>query len=111
MSGKIYVNDGELFKGFVDKNDNKPADFFDKRMRSLDLKNKAQDIELRRKYAEQIFTFVSLYMFAVFFIIILSGSPSSFKISDAVLITLLGTTTANVIGVLVIVAKYLFPKK
>ena len=111
MSGKIYVKNDGLFKEFVDSNDNKPADFFDKRMKSLELKNKAQDIELRRKYAEQIFTFVSLYMFAVFFILILSGSPSSFRISDAVLMTLLGTTTANVIGILVIVAKYLFPNK
>ena len=76
MSGGIYVKDDSLFKGFIDSNDNKPADFFEKRMKSLELKNKAQDIELRRKYAEQIFSFVSLYMFAVFFIIMLSGSPS-----------------------------------
>lgn len=77
------------------------------------LKNeeKRQDINMRKVYADHIFTLVSLYMFAVFFILILNGSPSSFHLSDTVLVTLLGTTTANVIGVLIVVAKYLFPNK
>lgn len=81
--------------------------------RAKKIKNKGdeQDIDMRKQYAEQIFALVSLYMFAVFFILILPGSPSSFTMSDTVLVTLLGTTTANVIGVLVIVAKYLFPKR
>lgn len=111
MSGKIFAKNDDMFKGFIDKKDNKPADYFERKMKTLEVKNKAQDIEMRKKYAEQIFTFVSLYMFAVFFILFLAGSPSAFKMSDTVLITLLGTTTANVIGVLVIVAKYLFPNK
>lgn len=42
----------------------------------------------------------------------LSGSEDSrFSLSDNVIITLLGTTTANVIGILVIVVTYLFSRK
>lgn len=110
MSEKIIVDNRQFTDKFINVN-NKSLDFYDKKMKALEIENKAQDISMRRKYAEQIFTFVSLYMFGVFFILFLSGSPSSFRMSDSVLMTLLGTTTANVIGILVIVAKYLFPNK
>lgn len=70
----------------------------------------SQDRIQRKEFAERIFSFVSLYMFAVFFILFLSGGPGSFKLSDTVLVTLLGTTTANVIGTLIIVVKYLFSR-
>lgn len=73
-------------------------------------KGDSQDRDQRKEFAEKIFSFVSLYMFAVFFILFLSGGPGSFKLSDTVLVTLLGTTTANVIGTLIIVVKYLFSR-
>lgn len=71
----------------------------------------SQDRDQRKLFAEKIFTFVSLYMFSVFFILVLCGSPSNFQLSDTVLVTLLGTTTANVIGILIIVVTYLFSRK
>lgn len=71
----------------------------------------SQDRDQRKLFAEKIFTFVSLYMFSVFFILVLCGSPSNFHLSDTVLVTLLGTTTANVIGILIIVVTYLFSRK
>lgn len=70
----------------------------------------SQDRAQRKEFAEKIFSFVCLYMFSVFLILFLCGSPGSFKLSDTVLITLLGTTTANVIGILIIVVKYLFSR-
>ncbi len=71
----------------------------------------SQDRDQRKLFAEKIFTFVSFYMFSVFFILVLCGSPSNFQLSDTVLVTLLGTTTANVIGILIIVVTYLFSRK
>ena len=51
-------------------------------------------------------------MFFVFLILFLSGTETTnFNLSDNVLITLLGTTTANVIGILIIVVTYLFSRK
>lgn len=70
-----------------------------------------QDRTLRKELGDKIYNFVSFYMFCVFFILVLSGIRcNSFTLSDTVLITILGTTTANVIGVLVIVATYYFNK-
>lgn len=113
MSEKVYISTDDIsFENlgeFIENNNS--SGYYDDVLKLLEAKSKAQDIDMRKRYAEHIFTFVSLYMFGVFFILVLSGSPSSFKMSDTVLVTLLGTTTANVIGVLVIVAKYLFPKK
>lgn len=76
-----------------------------------ELEGKQQDRNLRKELGENIYNFVSLYMFGVFFILVLSGIQcNNFTLSDTVLITILGTTTANVIGILVIVATYYFNK-
>ena len=77
----------------------------------LDNADKRQNIGLRGEFAERIYSFASLYMFAVFLILFLSGNTSRFTMSDDVLMMLLGTTTANVLGLLFIVVNYLFPKK
>lgn len=81
---------------------------------ALDEVNKgdAQDREQRKQFAEMIFTFVCLYMGAVIFILLLSGAQwVDFRLSDQVVITLITTTTANIIGILLIVVHYLFRKK
>lgn len=76
------------------------------------LKGKQQDRDQRKEFALKIFNFVSLYMFGVFFILILCGIDcNNFSLSDTVLVTLLGTTTATVIGVFNFVARYLFHNK
>lgn len=90
-------------------------------LREAQLKNEAlaeenrgdsQDRDQRKEFAERIFSFVSIYMLFVFLILFLSGTETTnFKLSDNVLITLLGTTTANVIGILIIVVTYLFSRK
>ena len=70
-----------------------------------------QDREQRKLFAKEIFSFVSLYMYFIMFVLVLCGSPCAFHLSDTILITLLGTTTANILGVLVIVVTYLFTRK
>lgn len=74
-------------------------------------KGKKQDREQRKDFAERIFSFLVVYMTVVCFILFLSGiTVNHFFLSDTVLVTLLGTTTANVIGIFIVVAKYLFPQ-
>lgn len=76
------------------------------------LAKQKQDRGQRKDYASMIFNFMSLYMFGVFFVLVLSGiGCNDFNVSDSVLITLLGTTTATVIGVFNFVARYLFHNK
>lgn len=76
------------------------------------LKSQQQDKDQRKDFALRIFNFVSLYMFGVFLLLVMSGiGTNDFHLSDTVLVTLLGTTTATVIGVFNFVARYLFHNK
>lgn len=76
-----------------------------------DLVGTKQDREQRKEYAQRIFQLLCYYLVIVAFFIFLSGTESTkFYLSDSVVITLLGTTTANVIALFAIVPKYLFHK-
>lgn len=80
-----------------------------KKQRIKDLK---QDRKERKRYADKIFEFVCIYLFAVALLLFLSGTKSCpFMLSDTVLLMILGTTTANVIATFYFVANYLFPNK
>lgn len=109
MSNNVIIEEGDVFDGiFSDRTLFK--NFYEEELKKLEVQSKAQDIVMRKEYA-LIFRFVCYYMFFVFIILFLSGTPSSFKMSDSVLMTLLGTTTATVISLFAIVVNYLFPKK
>ena len=82
--------------------------------RHLEIQNESdtQDRDQRKDFAERVYYFACVYMVFVFLILFLSGSTGvNFKLNDSVLITLLRTTTANVIGVFAIVVTYLFSRK
>lgn len=70
-----------------------------------------QDREQRKDFAGKIFLFVKYYMVVILLLIIANGYCQSFSISDDVLMMLLGTTTANIVGLFAFVAKYLFQTK
>lgn len=77
-----------------------------------ELESHRQDRDQRKDFAMKIFDFVSLYMLGVFVLLVLSGIECNrFRLSDSVLLTLLGTTTATIIGVFNFVARYLFHSK
>ncbi|MBA4028091.1 MAG: hypothetical protein C0475_02940 [Planctomyces sp.] len=79
---------------------------------AADLKGHERDIENRGKYTSRLYWLMVGWMGAVYAVIVLSGLTAwGFKLSDAVLIALITGTTANVIGLFVIVARYLFAKK
>lgn len=61
----------------------------------------------RREFSRSIFTVTVIWMFLVLMIIIQCANRK-WHLSDSVLIALITTTTANVIGVFIIVANYLF---
>lgn len=68
------------------------------------------DRKNRRWLAWAIYVLVFLYVVAVMCVLFMDGY-GSILLSDSVLITMLSTTTANVLGVLVIVATYYFASK
>lgn len=90
------------------------------KLRRLELENAAiegenegdsQDRKQRKEFTDKIFDFVRKYMLFVCIVLFLKGTTSQFYLSDTVIVTLLGTTTANVIGILIIVVTYLFSRK
>jgi len=73
-----------------------------------------QDKEERKKYAKRIFVLLSLWLGGVFVLLVLQGigSPRNwFQLDDSVLLAAIGGTTINVIGIFLVVARYLFPQR
>jgi hypothetical protein len=68
-----------------------------------------QDKNERKDYATVLFTVTIMWLFLVLGIFISVGK-GMLVYSDSVIITLLTTTTANVLGLVAIVANYLFKK-
>ncbi len=68
------------------------------------------DTDTRRKMAWAIYWLVLVYVATVMCVLFLDGFGLVI-LPDSVLITMLSTTTANVLGVLVIVATYYFASK
>lgn len=73
--------------------------------------------EQRTYYAKRIFRLVRVWLILVGYAVMAQGFGSGFHtygrfdLSDSVIIALLTTTTATVIGALLIVLNYLFPKR
>ncbi|MDR2018828.1 MAG: hypothetical protein LBQ00_08205 [Syntrophobacterales bacterium] len=75
-----------------------------------ELQRSREEHTLRKKYLQRVFLFVVIFVGLVLILVSLAGCKGiSFYLSDAVLITLLTTTTANIIGVLLIAFNWLFP--
>lgn len=72
-----------------------------------------QDINERKKYASRIFVLCGIWIFAVFLLLVAQGLSrwTSFNLPQPVLLAAIGSTTANIIAVFLIVARYLFPGK
>ncbi len=73
-----------------------------------------QDIELRKKYSGKLYWLISIWLIAMFALLLLQGFlgiNGYFNLSDKVLITIIGGTTINVLGLFAIVANYIFPKE
>jgi uncharacterized membrane protein YhdT len=74
-----------------------------------------QDIDERKKYAHRTFCLISTWLVAVYILILLegfAGLPRSwFNLDKTVLLTVVGSTTASVLGIFIVVMHYLFPTK
>ena len=80
--------------------------------RREDLENKRQNRNQRKSYGNKLFVFLCVYMILVFIVLFFCGfSLFGFTLSDTVLVALITTTTANVIGIFAFVVRYLFYSK
>ncbi len=75
-----------------------------------ELKESQDTHELRLGYAGRIFWLVCAWLFCVVIAVFMSGySSNEFNLSDKVLITFITSTTITVVGLFVVVAKWMFP--
>ena len=65
------------------------------------------DIGQREKYGKHVFGLTIVWLLIVLTIVVLQAL-AVFGLSESVMITLIGSTTLNIIGLLVIVLKYIF---
>lgn len=72
-----------------------------------EIKDIEQDRDERKRFSNYIFAFMCIYVLAAIVIVILTGC-GVLMLSDTILVTLLTTALADVIGVFTFVAKYLF---
>lgn len=79
--------------------------------KELSKKEKELDIKLKEKYGNQILNILIYYCLFIALIVAVHMVKSSPNLSDEVLITLLTTTTANILILPYIILKYLFHKK
>lgn len=110
MNEKVFIGEDVLFENVFDDATHSIG-YYEKELKILELKSKEQDIDMRKDFATKTYNLVCIYLVVVFFVVFLVCCPAEFNMSDGVLITLLGTTTINVIGLFAIVMNYLFPKK
>ena len=86
-------------------------------------RGRRQDRKERKKYARHVFALVCVWLIAVLSMVFLQGIGGNtvlllefvrigpFNLSDSVLITLVSSTTASIVAIFVIVARYLFPRR
>jgi len=78
-------------------------------LRREELISNRQDREERKKFAKKIFQMLGLFLMVILIIVVCCAiNCLSFYLSDTVIIALLTTTTVNVIGIFLVVVKYLF---
>ena len=80
----------------------------------LDRRQKEQDIEARKKYVSRIYRLVVSWLAAVIGVVLLEGQGEApwlvpFSLDTAVLVALVTSATATVVGILLVVVRYLFP--
>jgi hypothetical protein len=85
---------------------------------ALQLQNTAleQDIALRKDFAWDIFYLIVGWLSLVFVVLGVQGFAvtifrHTFHLSDSVVLALIGGTTVNVLGIFIIVVRYLFPSR
>jgi len=76
-----------------------------------DIKNvqTLQNMDLRQKYAAKAFEVVKTWLCVIAGILILQSFSNEFFLSDTVVLALIGSTTAGVLGLRAIVLHNLFP--
>lgn len=103
QGGDTTVNQEDVAEAVRDNND------VNKDIRSAEIERFREGTVLRRNLATAFTILISFWLISV--LLILTGNNNNYGLSDGILKTLLITTTANVIGMMMIILKDLFPNQ
>jgi hypothetical protein len=82
---------------------------------NAELESYQQDTKERKTYARGFFILSCVWIVVICGLLALQGFGScgklQFKLSEPVILAAIGSTTVNILGILYIVANYLFPKR
>lgn len=110
--GHSLEHDFEDFEGELEISDTIVEDSLIKVSHQIEAENyksRKQDRKERKKYAKKTFVFLSIFTGIILVIVILSAIRSiGFTLSDTVLITLITTSFSTVVGIFILVMRYLF---
>lgn len=107
---KIIGPKGEV-NSDPDQKTQRELDDLNKQRLIAELEGLRQDITERKAYADKIFKLICWWLVVLATILVAQGFGSFnhiFSLPDAVLVTLVGTTTVSILGIFVVVANYLF---
>jgi len=80
-----------------------------------ELQSFIQDTGERKRHAKNIFILTCLWVTGIYALLLLQGFGGlyrwAFHLSDSIMLAAIGSTTANIVGVFLIVTRYFFPKK
>ena len=83
-----------------------------KQLQQENLATLREDREARRNYSRRIFVLVVCWLLGMGLLVACHGfEPIPFRLEGNVLVTLLGTTNGAVLGLFLVVARYLFPSR
>ena len=88
----------------------KEKSLVDLHLRKEELEGRKQDRLQRKGYADKIFILLCIYLFVVMVLLYFNGFGLT-HLDSSVLIAIVTTSAANVIGIFILVAKYLFHTK
>ena len=84
----------------------------DAEQKVAELRGINQDIDERKKYAHRSFWLVTGWLIAIGIIFIFQGFRFyGFSLEPEVLLALIGGTTTGIVGIFLVVSRYLFPRR
>ncbi len=109
----MQIKPSDLEPGQEDISSELPPKLSDEDVRTQKLLNDQleQDIKERERYAKNIFALISIWLIGLGFVIVWQGNENNgFNLSETLMLSLVGGTTINVLGLFFVVLKYLFPE-
>jgi hypothetical protein len=87
-------------------------DQFTQKDKQAELDKFYSNLKQQKLYAKLIYVLTSVWVFAIFALLIFQGFQiCGFHLSDSVILAAIGSTTADIVGVFLIVTRYVFSEK